>query len=98
MFRYFERHTHKTGHRVGAVHFVCSDKEEKARVESQAKIVARAMYSNPPLHGAKIVTKVLGDPQLKKQWLGDVKVMADRIISMRDALSSELASAGSQHS
>lgn len=26
------------------------------------------MYSNPPIHGARIVEKILGNPELKKQW------------------------------
>lgn len=30
--------------------------------------IFRAMYSNPPLHGAKIVATVLSDPQLYKLW------------------------------
>jgi hypothetical protein len=32
------------------------------------------MYSNPPLHGALVVSTVLGDPELKKLWLQEVKV------------------------
>lgn len=26
------------------------------------------MYSNPPIHGARIVAEILGDPTLKAQW------------------------------
>jgi aspartate aminotransferase len=26
------------------------------------------MYSNPPIHGARIVTEILSDPTLKSQW------------------------------
>jgi aspartate aminotransferase len=44
------------------------------------------MYSNPPLYGARIVEMVLNNPELKKEWLREVKVMADRIISMRKKL------------
>lgn len=83
---------------MGAVHFVCKDESEAKRVESNAKIVARAMYSNPPVHGGKIVEKVLSDSNLKQQWLSDVKVMSDRIFAMRDALKGELVSLGSPHS
>ena len=56
--------------------------EELQRVESQLKILVRAMYSNPPIHGARIVAEILGDPQLTDMWRGEVKGMADRIISM----------------
>jgi aspartate aminotransferase len=37
------------GERVGAFSLVCADKDEKARVDSQLKILIRPMYSNPPV-------------------------------------------------
>ncbi|PLW18464.1 hypothetical protein PCANC_08876 [Puccinia coronata f. sp. avenae] len=84
------------GERVGAFSIVCSSPEEKAKVESQIKILVRPMYSNPPVHGARIAGTILNDPALYKQWLGEVKLMADRIIGMRttlyDALVNELGS------
>lgn len=83
------------GQRIGAVHFVTASEEEKARVESQLKIVIRPMYSNPPVHGARLVQAILGDEQLTKQWRDEVKEMADRIISMRTALKDELKALGS---
>lgn len=49
-----------------------------------------------PIHGARIVSEVLGSAELNKQWLGEVKGMADRIITMRQALVDNLAKAGSQ--
>lgn len=30
--------------------------------------IARPMYSNPPLHGALLVSQILKDPKLKQQW------------------------------
>jgi aspartate/tyrosine/aromatic aminotransferase len=47
---------------------VGSDAEEAERISSQLKIIARAMYSNPPIHGARIVAAILDDPALTKQW------------------------------
>lgn len=32
------------------------------------KQIARPMYSNPPLHGALLVSKILHDKDLKPQW------------------------------
>lgn len=84
------------GERVGAFSVVCSSPEEKTKVESQVKILVRPMYSNPPVHGARIAGTILSDPTLYKQWLGEVKLMADRIIGMRttlyDTLVNELGS------
>jgi len=74
------------GERVGAISFVTADSEEKARVDSQLKIIIRPLYSNPPIHGARLVSAILGSPELKEQWLGEVKGMADRIIAMREKL------------
>jgi aspartate aminotransferase len=74
------------GERVGAFSLVTGSPEEKARVDSQLKIVIRPMYSNPPLHGARIASTILGNENLYSQWEGEVKGMAERIISMRETL------------
>ncbi|KAG9772227.1 Aspartate aminotransferase, mitochondrial [Exophiala dermatitidis] len=85
------------GERVGAFSIVCESAEEKKRVESQIKIIVRPLYSNPPIHGARIATEILSDPKLNKQWLGEVKGMADRIIKMRALLKKNLQELGSKH-
>jgi aspartate aminotransferase, mitochondrial len=74
------------GERVGAFSLTTADPDEKARVDSQLKIVIRPMYSNPPLHGARIANAILSDGQLYGEWESEVKSMADRIISMREKL------------
>uniref|UniRef100_A0AC34GLS3 Aspartate aminotransferase n=1 Tax=Panagrolaimus sp. ES5 TaxID=591445 RepID=A0AC34GLS3_9BILA len=84
------------GERVGAFTIVAQDEEEKERVMSQLKIIIRPMYSNPPVHGARIASKILSDKGLYQQWLKDVKQMADRIIGMRTQLKDLLAKEGSQ--
>jgi aspartate aminotransferase len=58
----------------------------------QSKI-ARAIYStwsNPPAHGARIVHRILTCPELKLEWLDNLKTMAERVKSMRAALRSHL--------
>jgi aspartate aminotransferase, mitochondrial len=84
------------GERCGAFSIVCESAEEKKRVDSQIKILVRPMYSNPPIHGARIAAAVLNDPTLNKQWLGEVKGMADRIITMRALLKENLEQLGSK--
>lgn len=39
--------------RVGAINFVLSDEGAAKNVMSQLKRIARALYSNPPVHGAR---------------------------------------------
>jgi len=83
------------GERVGALHVVPSSEEEVKRVLSQLLIVIRPMYSNPPIYGAKLISEILNDKELSKEWYREVKVMADRIISMREQLVANLKSLGS---
>lgn len=85
------------GERVGAFSVVCESAEEKKRVDSQIKILVRPLYSNPPVHGARIASEILNDASLNKQWLGEVKGMADRIITMRALLKENLEKLGSKH-
>ena len=66
-------------------------------MDSQLKILVRPLYSNPPIHGARIASEILNDATLNKQWLGEVKGMADRIISMRALLKENLEKLGSKH-
>jgi len=83
------------GERVGAFSVVTASAEEKKRVDSQIKILVRPLYSNPPVNGARIASAILNDPALNKQWLGEVKDMADRIIKMRALLKTNLEKLGS---
>jgi len=83
------------GERVGAFTLICNSKHEADTVMSQLKIVIRPMYSNPPIHGARIATEVLQNKSLRAQWLTEVKGMADRVISMRAQLRENLTKEGS---
>ncbi|XP_065221219.1 aspartate aminotransferase, mitochondrial-like [Planococcus citri] len=83
------------GERAGALTLTTASKEESVRVLSQLKIVIRPLYSSPPIHGVRLVTKILSDPELKAQWLCEVKGMAERIISMRALLKEQLLKKGS---
>uniref|UniRef100_A0A9J8AEE2 Aspartate aminotransferase n=1 Tax=Cyprinus carpio carpio TaxID=630221 RepID=A0A9J8AEE2_CYPCA len=85
------------GERVGGFTVVCKDVEEAKRVESQLKILIRPIYSNPPMNGARIASTILNTPELYKEWLVEVKDMADRIITMREMFVSNLKKEGSTH-
>lgn len=74
------------GERIGALSVVCSDADEAARVLSQLKIVVRTNYSNPPTHGATVVSMVLSDPALRAQWEDELGAMRERIKLMRASL------------
>jgi aspartate aminotransferase len=61
-------HVLVAGERAGAFSLITSSKETAQTTLSQLKIIVRPMYSNPPIHGARIVTEILSDPSLKSQW------------------------------
>ena len=82
------------GERVGALTLVTAGQDETARVLSQLKRVIRTNYSNPPTHGAKVVAKVLNNPELYAQWEAELAEMRLRIRSMRQALVEKLRAAG----
>ena len=69
--------------RVGALTVVASTPGAANALMSQVMICIRANYSNPPAHGAAIVTEVLKDPGLRLQWEDEVAEMRNRINRMR---------------
>lgn len=56
------------GERCGALTLLCEDQKEKKAIESQLKILVRPLYSNPPIHGARIATEILTNPELYQEW------------------------------
>ncbi|KAL6012074.1 Aspartate aminotransferase, cytoplasmic [Asimina triloba] len=77
--------------RIGAINVVCSSTDAAARVKSQLKRLARPMYSNPPVHGARIVATVVGDPTLFNEWKAEMELMAGRIMNVRQKLYDSLS-------
>jgi len=84
------------GERIGALHIVSGSEEETKRILSQLLIIIRPMYSNPPIYGARVIAEILNDKELSKEWSREVKLMADRIISMRTQLVDQLKKIGSK--
>jgi aromatic-amino-acid transaminase len=74
------------GERVGALSVVAASSDEAARLLSQLKRVVRTNYSNPPLHGGKVVATVLATPELRQLWEDELAGMRVRIKEMREAL------------
>ncbi|GJH29085.1 amino acid aminotransferase [Caballeronia novacaledonica] len=74
------------GERCGGLHVICDDAAEADRVLGQLTSAVRANYSNPPTHGAMIVTHVLNTPELKQSWEKELASMCQRIARMRQAI------------
>uniref|UniRef100_H2YRC9 Aspartate aminotransferase n=1 Tax=Ciona savignyi TaxID=51511 RepID=H2YRC9_CIOSA len=80
--------------RIGNLCLVMRDSPTLSRCRSQVELIVRAMYSNPPNHGARIVATTLSNPALKQEWLDNLHTMASRIKAMRHLLHSKLRSKG----
>jgi len=72
--------------RVGALFVIDGSSTVKLRVGSQIKTIIRALYSNPPAHGARIVCEVLKNQELRQLWLKDLEGMRRRLNMMRESL------------
>ncbi|CAH1404638.1 unnamed protein product [Nezara viridula] len=80
--------------RAGNLVFVVNSQECIAPIKSQVSIIIRAMYSNPPNHGARIVASILNNADLTEEWKQCLKTMADRVRDMRILLRNKLESLG----
>jgi aromatic-amino-acid transaminase len=85
------------GERVGALSVVASSADEAARLLSQLKRVVRTNYSNPPVHGGKVVATVLATPELRQLWEEELAGMRVRIKEMRDSFVKKLKEKAPAH-
>lgn len=77
--------------RVGALTVVTNSQQSAQTVASQMKSTIRTNYSNPPMHGAAIVTEILTDGELSRQWDGELAEMRERINGMRRLFTGTIA-------
>ncbi|ESQ29106.1 hypothetical protein EUTSA_v10023500mg [Eutrema salsugineum] len=82
------------GERIGALTIVCTSKDVARNVHSQVLLVVRPMYLSPPIHGASIVTTILKNSDMYKDWTIELKGMVSRIVSMRQQLYEALQARG----
>lgn len=62
--------------RVGNIVFVLADTKELVEAKSQLTLIVRGMYSNPPNHGARIVSTVMRNPELFEEWYCFIKYLS----------------------
>jgi aromatic-amino-acid transaminase len=74
------------GERVGGLSVVCADRATADTVLGQLKSEVRGNYGTPPVHGARVVTQVLEDPELFALWTAETDAMRRRIRAMREQL------------
>ena len=76
--------------RVGNLIVVQKSARTSAAMASQFTLLVRAMYSNPPAFGSRIVSTILNDAALRSEWMESIRTMSSRIMKMREALYSHL--------
>ena len=80
--------------RIGAITLVAENSDAAQKSYSQLKRIVRAMYSNPPAHGALIVSTILNDTELTTQWQNELQHMRERIAKMRQLFVETLKAEG----
>jgi aspartate/tyrosine/aromatic aminotransferase len=78
------------GERIGALHMVMATQEDVPKVASQLRVLSRALWSTCPLHGGRIVARILSNPALKELWERECRGMAERLNSVRAKLHADL--------
>ena len=97
LFKSFAKNFGLYGERAGCYSVITGSQAEKDIVMSRIKQIARPIYSNPPIHGARIVDIVLGDPELTSMWHQDLRDMSGRMQEMRHGLVDSLKKLGNEH-
>lgn len=72
--------------RVGALYVMGKDADATARAMSNAYILARVNWSQPPDHGGAVARIVLENADLTAEWLAELDEMRLRMRKMRDIL------------
>lgn len=80
--------------RVGNLVTVLNFTSMVVPLRSQLTLLVRGSYSNPPSHGARIVSTVLNNEALFEEWRGCIKTMSGRILEMRKGLQERLEKLG----
>lgn len=76
--------------RAGVIFIIGDSHKTSSHLVSRLITTIRPNYSNPPLHGAKIVATILNSPKLRKEWEQELNEMRGRIDEMRTSFATKL--------
>jgi len=97
LFQSFAKNFGLYGERAGCMSLITGSNKEKEVMMSRIKQIARPLYSNPPIHGARIVDIILNDKALTEEWYRELKVMSGRMAEMRKGLHQKLKDRKNPH-
>lgn len=76
--------------RAGLLMGISSDAAGTAAVQSNLNHLNRQNYSFPPDHGARLVTTILNDPDLRGDWQTELEETRLNMLALREQLADEL--------
>ena len=76
--------------RTGLLIVVSHDKDARDLNQSTLAFLNRQNFSFPPDHGARLVTMVLSDEELKRSWMEELEAVRTSMLSLRTQLATEL--------
>jgi aromatic-amino-acid transaminase len=76
--------------RTGILMAVASDEAERDITQQNLNFLNRQNYSFPPDHGARVVTMILTDPELRADWEAELEEIRVGMLDLRQQLAAEL--------
>jgi len=76
--------------RTGILMAVAKDADQKALAQQTLAYLNRQNYSFPPDHGARVVTTILTDPELRADWEAELEETRNGMLALRQQLADEL--------
>ena len=76
--------------RTGILMAVCADAGQTPVVQQNLNFLNRQNYSFPPDHGARVVTTILNDPDLRADWEAELEETRNTMLALRKQLADEL--------
>ncbi|MEL6840906.1 MAG: amino acid aminotransferase [Pseudomonadota bacterium] len=76
--------------RTGILMAVAKDADQQALTQQNLAFLNRQNYSFPPDHGARVVTTILKDPDLRADWEAELEETRKGMLDLRQQLADEL--------
>ncbi|MEL6958921.1 MAG: amino acid aminotransferase [Pseudomonadota bacterium] len=76
--------------RTGILMAVAKDTDQRDLAQQNMAFLNRQNFSFPPDHGARVVTTILNDPELRADWEAELEEVRLGMLELREQLASEL--------
>ncbi|MEQ9257521.1 MAG: amino acid aminotransferase [Roseovarius sp.] len=76
--------------RTGLLMAISHDASKQKVAQGNLAYLNRQNYSFPPDHGARLVTLVLNDPELRADWEAELEEVRNGMLGLREQLASEM--------